>query len=248
MSEGKVRDTIFVDESGSPDFRATGESAYVTCAVVVPPQSRDEVDRLLPRDARGKRLKASETGFGEADVIHFIQGLVTTAADVALVLVCPSGEESVGIAVEATEIANAGRAREKRRLIKPAHLMYALLAFEAVANAWSLASKRRRSILRECDLTFDRGGLPRKYQEEVEGKLRELAAKRELVFHAMDWGAEEEKPLLLVPDLLAGLTRRRFTGEGYREAWEVLWREHEKGRIWIQDGKDIVSLPPKQKS
>jgi len=236
---------IYVDEAGTPDIRPLSvlgsRRAYITCAVIIPIKVQKKVLDLLPNH-NGNYLKSSDVNFTEEMAISFVTALLSLDVDIALILIDASDAENHEISKLAAAKSNNGRSIKHEPHIKPSSLMYSLLATEAAVNAIIGASIRNQLQIRSLDLTFDNANLSNLHRKELVDDLRQFSPKYELAFANVAWKSEQEQPLLLVPDLIAGIVHRRLISGGCVEAWEILWDAYNSQRISIQDGKEFHAL------
>lgn len=233
---------IYVDEAGTPDIRPLrfhgSRRAYITCAVIIPVKEQKSVFELLPNH-NGNYLKSSDLNFTEEMAISFVTALLSLDVDIALILLDASDAENYEISQLAAAKVNTVRSIEHEQHIKPSSLMYAFLATEAAVNAIIGASIRNQLQIRSFDLTFDNANLSNLHRKELADNLRRFSPKYEFDFANVAWKSEQEEPLLLVPDLIAGIVHRRFMSGGCVKSWEILWDAYNSQRISVQDGKRV---------
>lgn len=237
---------IFVDEAGTPHFAPSANAQprpYIPCAVAIPTACDQAIARLLPRGRDGQLLKASDVEFTEQRAVEFLEELLRREVDVSLVLTNASGNESVEVARNATEAANKHRTFGRRKVRQP-NLLYALLMKDAVIAAWGAASRRHGDFLTFVDLYLDEANLGPDFGGGLVEKFRRNTERKGLRLGAIEWRAESEEPLLLVPDIIAGVFHRRvMTGE-CEEACRLLLDAGKAGRIRIQDGATFTTAGP----
>jgi hypothetical protein len=234
--------TIYVDEAGSPDFTEVAAGgklkAYVPCAVAVPNLAASSMLRCLPRSSSGTLLKSSDQALSEAQVVDFLTYLLASDCDVAAILIDPGGAESISVAHKGATLSSARRQAVHHAKISAASLGYSLLATQAIVNALTLTTERKGQLPTYVDVVLDAANIPRRHQRHFAQFLRKASEPR-VRFGRIEWAHEDSEPLLLLPDLVAGVLHRQGTVGDVRDSCRMIIKAAKAGRVSLQDGHKI---------
>ncbi|NUP99229.1 MAG: hypothetical protein HUU35_05160 [Armatimonadetes bacterium] len=185
----------------------------------------------------------------EAMATEFVRRLMGLDFYAGMVLIDTSAKDSISTAEDATYFSNKKRQSEHHKKVKTPNLMYEVFIADAVARAWGAYCLVHRHELGMTDVVLDTKPIPPALQDEVARNLRSAFLKSAgLKVCDVRWASEEEEPLLLVPDHLAGLVRRNVMSytkprKECVEAWDLLEPARQSGRLQIQDGREFTTLP-----
>lgn len=228
-----------MDESGSPQFgrpapkgRANG---YSICAAAVPLLEGPRLTAILPRGSNGEFLKASDYEFTPRLLARFIEEILSTGIDIALVLIDASSEENALTAHQSAALANERRAALGNPPIDERDLIYALAIGEAMRNAWALATTRLGYAAGFVDFVIDAYNLPDHSQMLLRDALATAFEEHGLTTPRVRWASRKAEPLLHAPDLVAAAYRRQARHGDVGEAVALLEAASTSKRIHIQN-------------
>jgi hypothetical protein len=228
---------MFVDEAGSPVFRpqVSVGRGYVVAAVCVPAQERSNLIAILPR-ASGRLLKSSDAWMTPMAAATFVSKLLYSSVDVSLVLLDTAGVRAYKRAREATAASNALRRAIGNPRLNTHDLVYMLMLKDAVTAAWLKASQRLQAPVSFFDLVLDTASVAGHSRDLTVKAVQSTFHRAGLVCREVLWKRESDEPLLLVPDILAGVCRRQLTHHDVIDAWRLIEGAADAGRIALQDG------------
>jgi hypothetical protein len=239
---------FYVDEAGQLDFRERRPEAratpFIACAVLLPTYRREALLAMLPKHpVTGQPMKSTDREMAPAMEVGIVRQLMGTDFYAGMVLIDTSAPDSVSVARDATTMANRRRRSEHRPKIKLPNLMYEVFVADAVANAWKAYSTIHQEFLGFGDVVLDDKPIPAHLREEVARSLTSAFASQGMRIRTVRWASEQDEPLLLFPDHLAGLVHRNVTRKECVEPWDLLEPARRSGRLSIQDGKKFLTLP-----
>jgi len=236
--------TIYVDEAGSPDFTdvAAGErlKAYVPCAVAVPRLSAPGMNAHLPRAPSGKLLKSSDLGLSEELVLQFLKHLLASKCEIAAILIDPGGDKSIRTAQSGAALATERRQAVHHGKISASALGYSLLVAQAVINVIKAILDRTGNLPSFVDVVLDEASISRRHKRGFEKAIRQAGQPR-IHFGRLEWVHEQQEPLLLLPDLVAGVLHRHGTVGDLAAPCRVILDAAKAGRVSLQDGHKLKS-------
>lgn len=234
---------IYIDESGSPDFYEIKEGeplkAYVPCAVAVPTMAIYALLQILPRGSNGKLLKSSDIEFTADVAFEFIDHLLSSDAEVAVILIDPAHPTSIATAQNNTDLVNRRRQDHHHPKIKKAGFSYSILAAQLVTNALMVTLTRTGHCPSFFDVVLDKASLRSVDECRWRDGLRNAASNNNTTIGRVEWTHEEHEPLLLLPDLVAGVLHRDAIYGDVQRARQLLQDAGREGRISFQDGHKI---------
>lgn len=248
--------TIYVDEAGSDSFReARGAErrAFIVCAVAVPTMDAVACRGILPRGTAGQLLKSSSREWNRDMATHFVQDLLATPAQVAAFLVNPGDPANVEVFRNSAERANEGRRRfreglksdEERRKhpdITGHDLHYQLFLSWVLIELQRITLNRTNRRMTFTDVVLDNKSIAEFQRQWFEQEFRRIADEHQWRIGRMDWCREEDEPLLLLPDLVAGIIHREEVHRDVGPAAFKLWDADRDGRV------RFLNKPPAQPS
>ena len=230
--------TIYVDESGKPDYRIPGPGdrpkAYVVCAVSIHAADEAHLLAALPRDGVGSLLKHSQIKDDSA-ICAFLDRLFRSRAEIGAIQIDPGSTQSIHAATANTDMVNERRRMVGHREVKPPTLTYTLLAARAIPLALYQAMLRTGSRPRFFDVFMDRANLAKEHEDQFRRMLQETMLAHEMTLGQLDWKTEQDCPMLVVPDIVGGALHRRGVGH-LTEPGRMLLRAERQGRIMVSDG------------
>lgn len=235
--------TIFVDECGTPSFTDAGSSfkdrGYVVAAALIPNLERRRILEILPRGADGSALKASSRELSPTIAADFINRVLKSPVEIALVLLDTGSSQNQMLASQVAELARQGRRASGTPQINPNVLMYLLAVKDAILKVWSHYAIRHRQELTFFDIVMDSYSVSTHDRELFQNEFRSILAEQKIRVGPIRWDAEEQEPLLHVPDIFAGICRRQLTYGDVSEAYAVIDAGMQSGRIGFQDGMEV---------
>jgi hypothetical protein len=237
------RNYIFVDECGTPSFIDAGSSfkdrGYVAVATLVPALERARLLEILPRGSDGSLLKASSREMSPDIATTFIKQMLKTPVDLALVMLDTGSSQNEEIASRAAEIARRSRRKNRVPQINGGVLMYLLMVNAAIINAWSHSAIRHRRELKFFEVVMDDFSMTNCNRDFFRSEFQSEMVSQGVCVNSIRWEAEEQEPLLYIPDLFAGVCRRQLTHGDVGEAWDIIYAAAQSGRIGLQDGMEV---------
>lgn len=234
---------IYIDESGSPDFYEIrlGDlpKAYVPCAVAVPAMSADALQRILPRRMDGKLLKSSDNEFSAEVAYRFVDDLLLSDAEIAAILIDPAHPTSVSAARNNAALVNRRRQTLHHPKISEAGFGYSIFTAQLVTNILMVSLNRKGSRPTFFDVVLDKGCLRSVDERRWQTALKDAADCYGTTVGRVEWTHEEHEPLLLLPDLVAGILHRDAIQGDVQRARQLLQDAGRAGRISLQDGHKI---------
>lgn len=237
--------TIYVDEGGRADYREPrgGEKlrAYVPCAVAVPTLSEEQLLRILPRGTNGERLKSSSLEMSDAIATAFLRALLASDVEIAIVQIDPGSAQSVEVAAKATARVNEAREAVHHRQVTQQQFTYTLFVARAIINVLAHHAKRRKAIPTFLDVVLDQANLGRVHERQFVDMIRHSAEQAEITVSEVRWSDEQAHPLLLLPDIVAGVLYRGATDPDAlkMDSLKLLLQAGKSGGIAVQDGYTI---------
>lgn len=226
---------VYIDESNTPIFKTNksrAESSYTVCAIAVSILDKKRVENLLPRDKAGCLMKSSSRDMTDDIVSQFLDAILECDILFSLVGLDTSVEVNCQIADSLTNTANQNR----KKKIKQSNLMYARVAAEAIIAIYG--SKR----LTFFDIIFDCNSLPKNEFNLLKNILRDQFAKRGVVIKEVMRKSEQQEPLLLAADIIAGVGRRWDTHQDIPQSWEKIIKGKSLGKVFIRNGIDVYNV------
>lgn len=248
--------TVFLDESGSVDFRqplpGARKKAHAVCAVAVPTIAFAGLRSIVPRNVIGGFLKSSHENFNNDLAVCFVDQLVRSEAEVGAFLVDPGAAESIQVANARAELANARRAaaRESEETdagkrehppIKPQDLHYLVFLGYALFACLEVCARRRRAMPSFIDVVVDTKDVDEFQRHRFVSELRRICREHGLVIGEFAWKTEEQEPLLLLPDLFGGILCREDRFRDVGAAAHKLWDAERAGRF------KFLNKPPSER-
>lgn len=225
---------IYVDESNTPIFKTNKsriESAYVVCAIAIPILDKQKVENLLPRDETGCLMKSSSVSLTDDTVSRFLDRILAFDILFSLVGLDTVDEENCKIAKSLTDKAN----RNRRKKIKQPNLMYARVAAEAII---AIYGSNRLSFF---DIIFDSNNLPKHEFNLFKNVLTDNFAKRSVKIREITRKTEQQEPLLLAADIIAGVGRRWDTHQNVPKSGEKIIKGQKLGKVFIHNGIEVYN-------
>ena len=230
----------FIDESNTPLFRSGIDDRrrpYVACSAIVPAKDELAVLKAIPCDPQsGERLKGSSRNMTDALAANFIKAVLSTESVISIVGVDGGDSANIEGATRLTEGANHYRRQSKRPVISRGSAMYLLTASKALSEALLSFYKRNGPYLSFFDVVFDHGNIKGKETERVAETLKAVYSKNGFTVQSISWSSEEEEPLLFIPDIFSGVTRRQATHNDLPQAWSQIQRAIQSKRLVYKDG------------
>lgn len=225
---------IYIDESNTPIFKTNKlrtESPYAVCAIAISILDKKMIENLLPRDETGCLMKFSSLGLTDGMVAQFLDRIFESDILFSLVGLDTSDEENCQIAESLTNIANQNR----RKKIKQSNLMYARVAAEAIITIYG---STRLSFF---NINFDSNSLPKNEFNLLKNILRDNFAKRGVEIKEITRKTEQQEPLLLAADIIAGVGRRWDTHQDVPQSWEKIIKGQTLGKVFIRNGIKVYN-------
>jgi len=224
---------IYVDEANTPLFEARPGlcTPYAVAAVAMSPLDKDKIIAILPRDDSGNLLKSSSVSMTDELAANFIRNLLALNVLVALVGVDASDPENCGLADVMISKANEIR----RKKLTKSNMMYVRTVVQALANIWSTDK------ITFFDLILDSSSLPKKESRRFCSVLQEKLGSRGTTVREIRWQTEQVEPLLLAPDILAGVGSRWSTHQDVPASWNEIVRGHSAGKLIIENGFEVYT-------
>ena len=126
----------FIDESNTPSFEVDlrdNQRPYVACCAIVPFEDQLSVLKAIPRSATsGDRLKSSSREMNDSKAASFIEAVLATETEIAIVGIDGGDSKNVELATKITQKANVFRKQSNRVSISKASAMYLLAARESL--------------------------------------------------------------------------------------------------------------------
>lgn len=236
--------TIYVDEAGSDSFREAPEAerrAYIVCAVAVPTTDLPALRRILPRGSSGEFLKSSHAEWNRHRALAFARDLLATRAEVSAFMANPGAPENIEVFRDGTTRANEGRRRFREGLpaaeraqhpdITGHDLHYMLFLSWVLVELRRTIHTRTRNLMTFADVILDNKSIEDFQRQWFRVEFPRLADEHEWRIGRLDWCREEDEPLLLLPDLVAGIIHREEVHRDVGAAAHKLWEADRDGRI-----------------
>ena len=207
------------------------QSVYLRC-----PSER--LAQILPRDKAGVPLKAADRSFNADLAYGFVQSLLETDAEIAAILIDTSHPTSVSAARNNTALVNQRRRAAHHRQITEAGFCYSIFAGQLIMNLLMVTLERTGLRPTFFDVVLDKAALKKKHERQWRDILRNAAADNDTTVDVA-WTSEQQEPLLLLPDLVAGILLRDAVAGDVQRARQALQDAGRAGRISLQDGYKI---------
>jgi hypothetical protein len=237
----------FLDESNSPVFELNLDDSlrpYVTCCAIVPFDYHLPGRMAIPRSpTTGKYIKSSAREMTDSMAAECIKRVLATEIEIAIVGIDGGGAGSVKSAERLTSAANELRKDQNRPSIQPGSAIYLRAVWEALFRSIEIFYLRRSMLPSPLEVVFDNGNLKTKERDFISRNLQVVCGKYGLSVRNISWLSEQEQPLLLLPDIFAGVLRRQATHNDLPLAWEKVQTAIQAGRIVYKDG--IASPNPR---
>ncbi|MFA4828568.1 MAG: hypothetical protein WC855_07270 [Thermodesulfovibrionales bacterium] len=225
---------IYIDESNTPIFKTNKqrrESPYAVCAIAISILDKKRIENLLPRDETGGLMKFSSLGLTDGTVSQFLDGILESDILFSLVGLDTSAEENCQFAELLTDTAN----QHRRKKIKQSNLMYARVAAEAII---AIYGSNRLSFF---DIIFDSNSLPKNEFNLLKNILKDKFAKRGVIIREITRKTEQQEPLLLAADIIAGVGRRWDTHQDVPQSWGKIIKGQKLGKVIIRNGIEVYN-------
>lgn len=230
---------IFIDEAGHLDLRELeGERElrpYVLCGVCIPTMYEAETVAILPKGGDGELLKATSSGLSPDAARRFVEEILRREIGISLLFISSGHAESLNTVSEMTRLVNKNRSVGSKTK-KPPHVIYALSAKDVAIWSWGRLGLMQKEMPTFLDVVFDNFSLPNQFRRWFRKTLVEKCATQDITIRQVTWASEADEPLLLVPDLLAGIVHRHVTRQDCPDAFSMLLEASKKGTIRIEDG------------
>ncbi len=235
--------TIFVDEAGSPTYRALGKNGifagYIPCAAAVPTIDRKKLLAILPKDSSGGFIKSSHKEFTPKKAANLVQALLKSNIQIAALLIDPTHPKSIQAAQNTTKIVNAHRQEAHHPKITEAGQTYIHFVWQVIHNVLKTTLEQTGELPEFFDVVLDKGPLKNRHQSQYRKALKDAAENNGRCIRKVEWSDEESEPLLNIPDLVAGIFHRDASYGDASTARQILQDAGRSGRISIQDGLKI---------
>lgn len=242
--------TFFIDAAGSLDFSppkvGDRKKALAFVSVAVPNERIDAALAILPRKLNGEYLKSSDRAFTPDMATAFVERLIASPCEVGAFLCDPGDPDNIAYAKHRTKAANAGRRRQRamettaagRRQhpdISQHDLHYLDFTSQALfACMQSIASRHSRPTF--FNVIMDTQAIAQHQRTWFTMEFKRVATEFDTRIDQLDWRAEQEEPLLLLPDILGGILCRADRGyDDARQAAGKLWDAERAGRFKFQN-------------
>ena len=114
--------------------------------------------------------------------------------------------------------------------------MYLLAAGKALSESLISFYMRNGQYLSFFDVVLDQGNIKGKELERVTETLKAVYLKNDFTVQSISWSSDEEEPLLFIPDIFSGVTRRQATHNDLPRAWNQIQRAIQSKRLVYKDG------------
>lgn len=224
---------VYVDESNTPVFepKSMANTPYVVCAIAIPVAEKKQIEALLPFDTQGLPIKASSPNMTDDRAAEFIRDLFRFDVLVSLVGLDSSDEENCQIATALTETANRNRSRKIRR----PNLMYVRVAAQAIINVWG--SEKFGFF----DVIFDSNSLPKHEFALFHRILMTQFGNRGATIREISRRTEQQAPLLLAADIIAGVGKRHSSHQSVPKSWAGIISGQSSGKVFIENGIEVYN-------
>ena len=195
--------------------------------------------RILPRDKTGALLKAADSGFSADRAYEFVRQLLDTDVDVAAILIDTSHPASVAAARSNTELVNQRRQAVHHRKMTEAGFSYGIFAGQLITDLLMASLERTGCRPTFFDVVLDNAALKAVQERQWRDWLRAAGANNDTSVGDVVWTSEQAEPLLLLPDLVAGILLRDAVAGDCQRARQALQDAGRAGRLSIRDGYNI---------
>lgn len=224
---------IYVDEANTPLFEPRPGlcTPYAVAAVAMSPLDKDKVIAILPRDVSGNLLKSSSVSMTDELAANFIKKLLALNVLVTLVGVDASDPGNCCLA----DLMNSKANEIRHKKLTKSNMMYVRTVVQALANIWSTDN------ITFFDLILDSSSLPKKESRLFCSVLQDKFGSRGTTVREIRWQTEQVEPLLLAPDILAGVGSRWTTHQDVPASWNEIVRGHSAGKLIIENGFEVYT-------
>ena len=213
----------------------------MACAVLIPASSYQPIEKLLPQ-ANGSYLKSSDKDLADFVVTGFFSEILKTRCTITFISIDLGSASNVAAAKRVAYAANQFRKRAGQRANSPQNYQYISCTSRPILTCWVkyFGIPNPANPFPAIDIILD-GNSPlkkwetKRYQQELKAKTQNNGYR----LRTLSWRLRNEDPLLLVPDLLAGIYRYSAISNRWPMARSLLNRAIEIKRVNVIDSYTV---------